>query len=95
MCQINTDPMTAQTAHLAVMVPPDIDMTRTSGYYHHHDNCLHRYHLCHSRHHHCIRHHRRRPARSHIDITIQQWGLGKYRVVFNSALKITEKLMYG
>jgi len=31
MCQINTDPMTAQTAHLAVMVPPDIDMTRTSG----------------------------------------------------------------
>ena len=31
MCQVNTDPMTAQIAHLAVMVPPDIDNTRTSG----------------------------------------------------------------
>ena len=31
MCQVNTDPMTFQTAHMAVMVPPDIDMTRTSG----------------------------------------------------------------
>jgi len=31
MCQVNTDPMTFQTAHMSVMVPPDIDMTRTSG----------------------------------------------------------------
>jgi len=31
ICQVNTDPMTFQTAHMAVMVPPDIDMTRTSG----------------------------------------------------------------
>jgi len=30
ICQVNTDPMTFQTAHMAVMVLPDIDMTRTS-----------------------------------------------------------------
>lgn len=31
MCQINTDPMTYQSAWLNVMVPPDIDMAHTSG----------------------------------------------------------------
>ena len=31
MCQINTDPMTYQSAWLSVMVPPDIDMAHTSG----------------------------------------------------------------
>ena len=31
MCQINTDPMTYQSAWLSVMIPPDIDMSRTSG----------------------------------------------------------------
>ena len=31
MCQINTDPMTSQSAWLGVMIPPDIDMARTSG----------------------------------------------------------------
>merc|ERR1719500_2133514 len=31
MCQVNTDPMTFQTAHMAVMVPPGSDMTRTSA----------------------------------------------------------------
>ena len=31
MCQINTDPMMAQTGILDVNVPPDIDSRRTSG----------------------------------------------------------------
>ena len=31
MCQINTDPMRAQSAWLRVKIPPDIDMERTSG----------------------------------------------------------------
>ena len=31
MCQINTDPMTSQSAWLSVQIPPDIDMARTSG----------------------------------------------------------------
>ena len=31
MCQIITDPMTSQSACLGVMIPPDIDMARTSG----------------------------------------------------------------
>ncbi|XP_023346610.1 lachesin [Eurytemora carolleeae] len=31
MCQINTDPMLFQSAWLHVQVPPDIDMSRTSG----------------------------------------------------------------
>ena len=30
MCQINTDPMTSQSAWLNVMIPPDIDMAGTS-----------------------------------------------------------------
>ena len=68
MCQINTDPMTAQTAHLAVMVPPDIDMTRTSGDYYHYDNCHHRYHLCHHRYHLAVM------LSPDIDKTNQQWG---------------------
>ncbi len=29
--QVNTDPMTYQSAWLSVMVPPDIDMGLTSG----------------------------------------------------------------
>ena len=28
MCQINTDPMTSQSAWLSVQIPPDIDMAR-------------------------------------------------------------------
>lgn len=31
MCQINTDPMTFQTATLDVLIPPDIDSSRTTG----------------------------------------------------------------
>ena len=31
MCQINTDPMTSQSAWLSVLIPPDIDTNRTSG----------------------------------------------------------------